>query len=291
MDLRKAFSSYLSVERGLSRNTVDSYLSDLKVFEEFLAKRGESLGAFSRDGVVGYLSFLKDQGYSASSIRRMLSSVKACCRYLIIEKVLSEDPTEALKAPRQWERLPKALDPDDIRRLLETDAGTRSRERDAAMLELLYSSGLRVSEIISLRVHDLNFEGGFLRVMGKGSKERVVPMHHRAQARIRHYIEGQRVRVLKGRQSHYLFVSNRGTAMTRQRFWQALKKYGSAAGLDLTPHTLRHSFATHLLAGGADLRSVQKMLGHADIATTQIYTKVTNERIRKVYAAHHPRAK
>ena len=159
------------------------------------------------------------------------------------------------------------------------------------MLELLYSSGLRVSEVVSIKINDLNFEGGFLRVMGKGSKERVVPMNRRAVEKIKKYMQGLRPDLLKNKQSPYLFLTSMGTPMTRQRFWQALKKFGIMAGVKLTPHSVRHSFATHLLEGGADLRSVQKMLGHADISTTQIYTKVTGDRIRKVYLEHHPRAK
>ena len=159
------------------------------------------------------------------------------------------------------------------------------------MLELLYSSGLRVSEVIAIKFNDINFEGGFIRVIGKGSKERVVPMNRRASEKMKKYIQELRPLLLKNRQSPSLFLSNRGAPMTRQRFWQALKKFGDMAGIVITPHTIRHSFATHLLEGGADLRSVQKMLGHSDISTTQIYTKVSSERIKKVYNDHHPRAK
>jgi integrase/recombinase XerD len=210
---------------------------------------------------------------------------------MITEKIISEDSTETLRNPKQWDRLPKALSFDDIKTLLETEVKGERYVRDAAMLELMYSSGLRVSEIISIKINDLNFEAGFLRVLGKGAKERIVPMNKRAANKIKKYMLELRPSLLKGRQSPFLYLTGRGMPMTRQRFWQALKKLGNLAGLKITPHSIRHSFATHLLDGGADLRSVQKMLGHADISTTQIYTKVSADRIRKAYLDHHPRAK
>lgn len=291
MDLLSSFVSYLSVERGLSRNTVASYTLDLKGLAEFLESGGKGLASFSREDIVKYIGNRRDAGYSAASIGRMISSVKGLCRFLIMEKLISEDPSESLQSPKQWERLPKALSLTEIRQLLETEVKSRAYVRDAAMVELLYSSGLRVSEIVSLKVGDLNFEAGFLRVLGKGSKERVVPMNQRARRKIERYLRELRPRFLHHGQSPYLFLTARGLPMTRQRFWQALKKFGELSGLRLTPHTIRHTFATHLLEGGADLRSLQKMLGHSDISTTQIYTKVSTDRIRKVYREHHPRAK
>jgi integrase/recombinase XerD len=223
-------------------------------------------------------------------VARVISSLRGLCRFLVTEKVFDEDPAESLQTPKQWERLPKALTVGDIKRLLESPLEYRTRLRDSAMLELMYASGLRVSEIVTLKVSDINLDAGFLKVVGKGSKERVVPINSRAKNRIVEYIRDLRPALLNRRQSAYLFLTNRGRPMTRQRFWQALKRLGNAAGLQLTPHALRHSFATHLLDGGADLRSLQKMLGHSDISTTQVYTKVTAERIRKVYRQHHPRA-
>lgn len=291
MDAIKAFVAYISVEKGLSRNTVLSYGSDLEAFQAFLVRRERLLQAMQREDIVDYLGMLRENGYSASSIARFVSSIKAFSKFLLIEKIVTEDPTETLRTPKQWERLPKALDLPDVRKLVETVLPTRMFLRDTAMLELLYSSGLRVSEIVLIRMQDLNFEGGFLRVTGKGDKERVVPMNHRAADKIKQYVLELRPRLLKQRQSPYLFLTGRGAPMTRQRFWQSLKEFGTAAGVKLSPHTLRHSFATHLLDGGADLRSVQKMLGHADIATTQIYTKVSSDRIKKAYLDHHPRAK
>jgi integrase/recombinase XerD len=295
--LLKNFASYISVERGLSKNTVNSYCMDLKGFSAFLSDKGNNIKSFTREDIVNYMGKLKDDRRSTASICRFISSIKRFSKFLIIEKIISDDPTETIRTPKQWERLPKALGMDDIKKLLNLDhePSTFSLQplfiRDSAMLELLYSSGLRVSEIISIKVNDLNFEGGFLRVMGKGSKERVVPMNHRAVEKIKRYMQELRPYLIKNRQSPYLFLTNRGMPMTRQRFWQALKKFGDMAGLELTPHAIRHTFATHLLEGGADLRSVQKMLGHADISTTQIYTKVTGDRIRKAYLEHHPRAK
>ena len=298
LSLINGFLSYLTVERGLSKNTVQSYYLDLKGFLGYLengqASRVKGPVFFARQDIVNYMGRLKDNKYSASSVCRFISSVKGFCRFLIIEKLIAEDPSENLKMPKQWERLPKAFSIEDIKKLLSHEPATMSRRlfiRDSAMLELLYSSGLRVSEVVSIKINDLNFEGGFLRVMGKGSKERVVPMNRRAVEKIKRYTRDLRPDLLKNKQSPYLFLTGRGTPMTRQRFWQALKKFGIAAGVKLSPHSVRHSFATHLLEGGADLRSVQKMLGHADISTTQIYTKVTGDRIRKVYLEHHPRAK
>lgn len=286
-----SFLSYLSVERGLSRNTVESYALDLKGFVKFLEERSVELAKFSRGDIIDYLGRLRDGGYSTSSICRFISSVRSLSRYLIAEKKIDEDPTETLRNPKQWDRLPKALSLDDIKTLLGTEVKGEKHVRDAAMFELMYSSGLRVSEIISIKINDMNFEAGFIRVLGKGSKERIVPMNRRAAEKIKRYMLELRPALLKGRQSPYLFLTSRGMPMTRQRFWQALKRLGSAAGLQLTPHSIRHSFATHLLDGGADLRSVQKMLGHSDISTTQIYTKVSADRIRKAYLEHHPRAK
>jgi integrase/recombinase XerD len=290
MDALESFYAYLAAEKGLARNTVASYACDMKGFSAFLAERGRAVASFGRDDVTAYLGRLRNGGYAASSVARFISSLKAFCRFLVIEKVMAEDPTESLQTPRQWERLPKALTFEDIMRLLETRLACRTAQRDSAMLELMYASGLRVSEIVSLKVGDLNLDAGFMKVVGKGSKERVVPINSRAKDRITEYVRDLRPTLLSGRQSAYLFLTNRGRPMTRQRFWQALKRLGDAAGLRLTPHSLRHSFATHLLDGGADLRSLQKMLGHSDISTTQIYTKVTTDRIRKAYRQHHPRA-
>lgn len=290
-DLINRFLSYLTVERGLSRNTTESYRLDLKGFLEFLNRRNKEAEAFKRDDIIDYISERRDKGVAASSICRLLSTLKSFTRFLIIEKVIFEDPTETIRTPERWQRLPRATSFSEINELLQSEFKNKSFLRDTAMLELMYSSGLRVSELISLKINDVNYEAGFLRIMGKGSKERVVPMNERAKTKMLRYMLELRHKMLKKKQSPYLFLTNRGAPMTRQRFWQALKKHAEQSGIKISPHIIRHSFATHLLEGGADLRSVQKMLGHSDISTTQIYTKVSGERIRKVYYQYHPRAK
>lgn len=290
-NLINRFLSYLAVERGLSRNTVESYRLDMKGFIEFLNRRNKEAEAFKRDDIIDYISERRDKGVAASSICRLLSTIKGFARFLIIEKVIFEDPTETIRTPEKWQRLPHASSFSDINELLQAEFKNAAFLRDTAMLELMYSSGLRVSELISIKINDVNYEGGFLRVMGKGSKERVVPMNERAKTKMLRYMLELRTKMLKKKQSPYLFLTNRGAPMTRQRFWQTLKKLAEQAGIKISPHIIRHSFATHLIEGGADLRSVQKMLGHSDISTTQIYTNVSGERIRKVYYQSHPRAK
>jgi integrase/recombinase XerD len=292
VDLLKNFLIYLSVEKGLSRNTIESYSIDLRKFQEFLSSGNKGFVSFSRTDIVDFIERLRAERYAISSICRFISSIKSLCKYLMIQNLIQEDPSETLQAPKRWERLPKALSVSDVRSFLELSSSLTKPTliRDAVMLELLYSSGLRVSELVSLKLEDIHLEAGFLRVLGKGSKERIVPVNTRAIEKLKSYINQQRPQILKKRLSIYLFVTGRGKPMTRQRFWQAIKTLGRRSGIQLSPHTLRHSFATHLLEGGADLRSVQKMLGHSDISTTQIYTKVTTERIKKVYTKHHPRA-
>jgi integrase/recombinase XerD len=292
VELLRDFLTYLSVEKGLSKNTIESYSIDLKKFQDFLSLKNKNFASFTRADVIDFIEILRNKGYSISSTCRFISSIKSLCKYLIIENVIKEDPSENLQTPKRWERLPKSLSVSEVRSFLELDTpiDKPTMMRDSVMLELLYSSGLRVSELVSLKVEDINLEAGFIRVLGKGSKERVVPVNIRAIGRLRGYLNKARQEILKKRQSSYLFVTGRGRSLTRQRFWQTIKTLGRKKGIDLSPHTLRHSFATHLLEGGADLRSVQKMLGHSDISTTQIYTKVTTERLKKVYTKHHPRA-
>jgi integrase/recombinase XerD len=300
VQLLNDFLTYLSVEKGLSKNTLDSYGRDLAGFAGFLHSRGKGLGSFLRTDIIDYLDELREKAYALPSICRSISSIKGLCKFLLIEKVIHSDPSENLHSPKKWDRLPKALTVDEIKEILAqsdhsgggVNRSVRSARssRDAAMLELLYSSGLRVSELVNLQLQDFNFEAGFLRIVGKGSKERIVPMNQRAKEKIQRYIHASRPLLLKQRRSGHVFLTSRGTHMTRQRFWQTMKAYGKDLGMEISPHTIRHSFATHLLEGGADLRSLQKMLGHSDISTTQIYTKVTMERVKKVYREHHPRA-
>jgi integrase/recombinase XerD len=294
MDLLNEFLSYLSAEKGLSKNTVESYRLDLRKFQDFLSSNDKGFESFSKAGIIDFIESLRNDGYSIASICRFISSIRGLCKYLIIENIIKEDPLENLQAPKKWERLPKALTISEIKSLLESGKypvlDHPNSIRDFVMFELLYSSGLRVSELISLKLEDINLEAGFLRVLGKGSKERIVPVNLRSIERMKKYISLQRLVILKKKRSSYLFVTNRGKPMTRQRLWQTIKKCGRELGIEISPHTMRHSFATHLLEGGADLRSLQKMLGHADISTTQIYTKVTTDRMKQVYSKHHPRA-
>jgi integrase/recombinase XerD len=294
MDYLKDFLTYLTAEKGLSKNTIESYAFDLKKFDEFLISKKGSISSFKRSDIVDFIDSLRHEGYSSSSICRIISSIKGLCKYLIIENIVQEDPAENLQSPKKWERLPKALGIPEVKSLLEKNITENSRNpaavRDYVMIELLYSSGLRVSELVSIRLEDIHFDAGFLRVVGKGSKERIVPVSMRALGKINNYMKRERMEILKKKTSAYLFVTNRGGPMTRQRFWQTIKKMGNKLGITLSPHIMRHSFATHLLEGGADLRSLQKMLGHSDISTTQVYTKVTTDRLKKVYLKHHPRA-
>ncbi|NOY39991.1 MAG: site-specific tyrosine recombinase XerD [Nitrospirae bacterium] len=288
--LLEGFLTYLSVERGRAANTVISYERDLRKFGLFLQNESRGFVTFDKGEIINFIGLLRNEDYTSASIARMLSAIRSFCRYLILEKLRREDPSENLQTPARWERLPKAISVDDVRRLLEVIEGGELALRDLAMLELMYASGLRVSELVTLRVEDVNLEAGFVRVIGKGSRERVVPVSEGTIDNIRKYIKQLRMSLLKGKESPYLFISLRGTSLTRQRFWQTIKGYGRRAGLNVSPHVIRHSFATHLLEGGADLRSIQKMLGHSDISTTQIYTKVTSDRLKKVYEKYHPRA-
>ena len=294
MDILNEFVTYLAAEKGLSRNTVESYNFDIRKFQEFLSSKRRDFISFSRSDIVDFIQKLRDAGYSLSSICRFISTIKGLCRYLVIEDMRKEDPSENLESPKKWERLPKSLSISEVKSLLESASPSNTSEslsvRDHVMCELLYSSGLRVSELISLKLEDIHLESGFLRVVGKGSKERIVPVNIRTIERIKSYIGHHRLEILKKKRSTYLFITQRGKSMTRQRFWQTIKAFGKRLGIDISPHTMRHSFATHLLEGGADLRSLQKMLGHSDISTTQIYTKVTTERLKHIYSKHHPRA-
>jgi integrase/recombinase XerD len=290
VELLESFFTYLSVEKGLSKNTLSSYAADLKRYTLFLKEREKDIASAIRSDIIDFNEALRSAGYSLPSICRYLSSIKAVYKYLLIENILDTDPSDNIHMPKKWERLPKALSISEVMGLLQASFSEKTILRDSAMLELLYSSGLRVSELVKIKLGDIHFDAGFVRIMGKGAKERVVPVNTRALGKVKRYMEEERQKTLKKRQSPYLFVTRMGKPMSRQRFWQTLKAIGKQAGLEISPHTIRHCFATHLLEGGADLRSVQKMLGHSDISTTQIYTKVTTDRIKKVFKTYHPRA-
>jgi integrase/recombinase XerD len=289
-DAVEKFLVYMTVERRFADNTVESYGRDLSAFAAWLTGENRPTTAFGRADVVDYVEGLRDRGFSINSVCRAISSIRGFCKYMIIEGLRDDDPSENMHVPKKWEQIPKALSVEDVMELLRTKVESRYKVRDVAMLTLMYSSGLRVSELVGVEVDNLDMQAGFIKVMGKGSKERLVPTNGTSKKCIEQYVTDLRPRLLKGRRSPFLFLNNRGQPLTRQRFWQTLKAYGKIAGIELSPHTLRHSFATHLLEGGADLRSIQKMLGHCDISTTQIYTKVSTEKLRGEYDKHHPRA-
>lgn len=290
-EILKKFLNYLITEKALSINTVKSYENDLKGFFKHLKEEALHYLSCKKNDILDYLLSLKEKGYSSASIARVLSTLKQFYRYLILENKMDYDPTEGLKSPKLWQRLPKALEIDEVKKLLSVMLNSRYFLRDIAMLELMYASGLRVSELVKLKLSDLNLEAGFIRVKGKADKERVVPIAQKTVETIKKYLNELRPKLIKKKASEYVFLNNRGQPMTRQRFWQNLKAMGRAACVEVTPHMIRHSFATHLLEGGADLRSLQKMLGHSDISTTQIYTKVSMDRLRREYLKYHPRAK
>ena len=284
------FLNFCRLEKGLSANTLESYGRDLRKFSKFFAGGGE-LG--DAETVRRYLDHLFRAGLDSRSVARHLSTLRNFYKFLLREGRLAADPTEHAGTPKQWQSIPKYLNLEQINKIAQTpDATTPTGVRDRAMLELLYATGLRVSELCRLNLSDLNLELGIVRTMGKGNKQRIVPAGKEALTAVRSYLRDGRGRLLKGRASRYLFVTARGGAITRQGFWKLLAAYGRKAGLfhNITPHVIRHSFATHLLEGGADLRSVQMMLGHADISTTQIYTHVMRSRLRQTLDQHHPRA-
>ena len=288
------YLDYLTVEKGLAANTRASYSADLLKFLNYLRDRGiDDWSQVRFPEIMAFLSRAQEQGLAPRSRARLLSAMRGFFKFMIRDSHLKKSPVANLTSPRLRRQLPTVLSVAEVERLLaQPNPDLPLGQRDVAMLELLYGTGLRVNELITLAVGRVNLEVGFLVARGKGSKERIVPMGEAAIEAVQNYTLGSRPRLLKGRMSEILFVSNRGTAMTRQGFWKLLKKYGRQAGMEksLTPHTLRHSFATHLLERGADLRSVQMMLGHADISTTQIYTHVARERLREVHKKYHPRA-
>jgi len=289
-DLLKRFLNYLAVEKGLAQNTVESYERDLQRYLAFLKAKGPN--DITPADVSSFMASLSSGGLAVPSAARSLAAIRGFHKYLMIDGLAQKDPTVTVETPRGWKRLPKMLSSADVEALLnQPDAANPIGMRDKAMLEVLYATGLRVSELVGLRLPDLNLERGFLVVLGKGSKERAVPMGEAAIEAIQAYLLTGRPALLKGRASEMLFVSNQRRGITRQMFWERLKFYTARAGIgkNVSPHTLRHSFATHLLDNGADLRAVQAMLGHADISTTQIYTHVSRERLRKIHEKYHPR--
>ncbi len=287
------YVNYLVVEKGLSEKTIESYTSDLTRFLEFLKdERIHTVSDNDTSVILQHLKSLHGQGLGSRSRARHLVALRGFYRFLVQEKIIKNDPTRIIDLPKNSLKLPDVLSVDVIKSLLAApDATKKNGMRDAAMLELLYAAGLRVSELINLKMQDVNLEACFVRAYGKGSKERMVPIGLFAKNKIDIYIETARPLLLKGIVSEYLFVARAGKPMTRQGFWKLVKKYAVKAGITakITPHSLRHSFASHLLEGGADLRAVQVMLGHVDISTTQIYTHVAQDHLKKTHTKYHPR--
>ncbi|MCS5694752.1 site-specific tyrosine recombinase XerD [Desulfofundulus thermocisternus] len=292
-DLVGAFIHYLAVEKGLARNTTSSYRFDLNQYCLFCQAQQLDPLKEGRGAVMAYLLKLKKDGRAPSTVSRHLAALKSFYRFLVQEGVISADPTTNLESPRLAQRLPRVLTPEEVDRLLaQPRTSSAAGLRDKAMLELLYATGLRVSELISLDLADVNLEHGFVRCFGKGSKERIIPLGSVAAFYVSEYLKRARAKLTRGRSTPALFINQQGHRLTRQGFWKIIKKYARQGRITkvITPHTLRHSFATHLLENGADLRSVQELLGHADIATTQIYTHLTRTRLREIYDRAHPRA-
>ena len=289
----KKFLQHLQVEKGLSPNTLAAYRQDLTKLTAFLRLRQRTVEQVSREDVVDFMAWLYRRNIGSRSVSRHLVTLRMFFRFLLAEELVKEDPTLNLESPQIWKSLPVFLSVEQVETLLkQPDPAKPLGARDAAMLEVLYSTGLRVSELVGLRLGDVDMETGCARCIGKGNKERFVPVGRKALSALRRYLQISRGVLLRGRSSPFLFLNCRGARMSRVGFWKMLTGYGRRADLPrkLSPHKLRHSFATHLLERGADLRSVQMMLGHADISTTQIYTHVTQERLKKIYKQHHPRA-
>lgn len=295
MDLYiQRFLDHISVERGLSKSTVASYGRDLSQFAAFLEKRAiAEPSEIDEPCLVAFLDTLNKDHYAATSVARKISAVRNLVKFLLSEREITKSPLTTFETGRPPQRLPKSLDLDDVTRLLEAPKLTDPIGlRDRAMLETLYATGLRVSELINLKASDVNLQMGFLRCIGKGSKERVVPLGEVAAELIKAYMDRAWGPLSHGETTEYLFLTKDGHPMSRVMFWKIIRKYALQAGITkhITPHTLRHSFATHLLERGADLRSLQEMLGHSSIATTQVYTHVSREHLREIYNESHPRA-
>jgi integrase/recombinase XerD len=289
-----AYVVYLRDVRRMSSNTVESYARDLAALAEFAESRGVAVEAMNRRDLEAFVRSLMTTGLSPRSVARAVASVRGFFRFLAVERKLDESPAADLKAPRAWPALPKFLDLDEVDRLLATpDVSTPRGLRDKALLEVLYASGMRVSELVAIRPGDLNLDEGYLTCIGKGDKQRIVPVGQDAADWLRRYMRDGRPALVRKRSATWLFVNARdGGPLSRVGFWKILKAYGIQAGItrEISPHVLRHSFATHLLERGADLRAIQVMLGHADLSTTQIYTHVLEARLKTVYDRYHPRS-
>jgi integrase/recombinase XerD len=289
-----AYLDHLRVVRRLQPLSIESYSRDLLQLARFAAGRETTPETLSLQDLEAFVRGLMAEGYSPRSVARMVAGIRGFYKHLLVSRVVATNPAEDLQPPRAWRELPRYLSLEEVDALLGApDLSTPRGLRDRAMLDVLYATGLRVSELVSLRPSDVNLDVGFLTCIGKGDKQRIVPVGEQAIAALRRYLAGGRTALLKGRASPWLFPGGRGTtALTRVGFWKLLKAYALKAGVtsDVSPHVLRHSFATHLLDRGADLRAIQMMLGHAALSTTQIYTHVLESRLKRLYESHHPRA-
>jgi len=296
-----SFLNYLVVEKGFSENTLAAYQNDLHQMSSFAEEEATKQGFmpswtnFGRQGILSYLLNLKERNYAATTIARKVAAARSFFGFMLAEGIIKADPTENMSSPSVGKSLPKPISISQVRQLLDQPAklSTPEAKRDQAMLQLLYASGMRISELVSLNLGDVDIEGGYVRCFGKGHKERVIPIHEQAALAVKEYAENTRPKLLHNKSETALFLNPRGDRLTRQGFWQKLKEYAKSANLDIkiSPHTLRHSFATHMLSGGADLRAVQELLGHANISSTQVYTHLTSEHVRRTYEKSHPRAK
>jgi integrase/recombinase XerD len=292
-ELIDSFLDYLSVERGLAKNTIIAYREDLNIYLNFMIKRGISaLSKITKNDIIEFMLSEKDKGVSPTSISRRLAAIRMFHRFLARERVLKEDPTTLIDSPKLWKKVPDTLSLNEVEALIsQPDPRLRQGARDKAILETLYATGMRVSESTDLKVNNVNLDIGFLRCIGKGNKERVIPLGKKAIHSINRYLEFSRPHLLKGKTSEFLFVNRSGNKLSRQSIWKLIKQYAKEAKIKkvIKVHTLRHSFATHLLERGADLRSVQEMLGHSNISTTQIYTHIDKERLKTIHKMFHPR--
>ncbi|MCB7069172.1 site-specific tyrosine recombinase XerD [Caldibacillus sp. 210928-DFI.2.22] len=295
-DYLKDFLHYLIVEKGLAENTIQSYRRDISAYLIFIETKLQitDINHVTRVHIMQFLSCLKDEGKSARTIARHIASIRSFHHFLILDKIVDHDPTVHIETPHPELKLPKVLNTDEVDTLLNTpDLTTTLGLRDKAMLELMYATGMRVSELVNLNINDVHLSLGFVRCLGKGNKERIIPIGKMATEALKEYLEKARPKLINQKnKTDSLFMNHHGQRLSRQGFWKILKQIAVKAGIEkeLTPHTLRHSFATHLLENGADLRSVQELLGHSDISTTQIYTHVTKTRLKDVYNQFHPRA-
>ena len=292
-ELVDTYMDYLIIEKGLSANSITAYGTDLASYINYLSDNGiEDLGNADTTAVLGWLVYLTRQGLSAKSRARHLISIRGFYKYLTAEKLISTNPLKDIDIPKTGRHLPGVISVNEVEALLNAcDVTTPKGQRNLAMMEIMYGAGLRVSELVFLKVVDVNLDAGLVRVMGKGAKERIVPIGSKAKDAARLWLDQGRPKELKLLSSDFLFIARAGNPMTRQAFWKIIKKYALAAGIarPVSPHTLRHSFATHLIEGGADLRSVQTMLGHSDISTTQIYTHISRDYLIKMHHEYHPR--